>query len=280
MRFSMSIGPDGSVPGRSPTPTTVADVDAPAIELRLLEAQLERMRGMLFGYSSLFFATIRTWTIACLGLLVLGWSGVLPAAVVPVPFLVPFAFLETGYLFWYTVFARRHAERLEQAINERLGRDVLVAHRLEAAYFYPPDAPKIAGMSLGNPFGFMSAATLGYTVGGGLLWMAGLASAAAYVRSIGGGFLEGGLLGLVIPAAVAWTAAIAAYLVWSSLRRADEDRLLAALDAAYGPRASSPPDAPASAAAEPTAMAGPGAPIDAEPPAADVPPPPPPQEDR
>jgi hypothetical protein len=280
MRFSMSIGPDGSPPRRSPTPTTVADVDAPAIELRLLEAQLERMRGMLFGYSSLFFATIRTWTIACLGLLVLGWSGVLPAAVVPVPFLVPFAFLETGYLFWYTVFARRHAERLEQAINERLGREVLVAHRLEAAYFYPPDAPKIAGLSLGNPFGFMSAATLGYTVGGGLLWMAGLASAAAYVRSIGGGFLEGGLLGLVIPAAVAWTAAIAAYLVWSSLRRADEDRLLAALDAAYGPRASSPPDAPASAAAEPTAMAGPGAPIDAGPPAADVPPPPAPLEDR
>ena len=48
------------------------------------------------------------------------------------------------------------AERLEQAINERFGREVLAAHRLEAAYFYPPDAPKIAALSFGNPFGFMS----------------------------------------------------------------------------------------------------------------------------
>ncbi len=43
----------------------------------------------------------------------------------------------------------------------------------------------------------------------------------------------GGLVGLVVPAAVAWTAVIAAYLAWASLRRADEDLLLATLDAAY-----------------------------------------------
>ncbi len=202
-------------------------------DLRLLEAQLERMRGMLFGYSSLFFATIRNWTFLSIGLLVLGWSGVLPAAVVPVPFIVPFAFLETGYLFWYTVFARRHAERLEQAINTRVGADVLVAHRLEAAYFYPPDAPKIAGLSLGNPLGFMSAMTVGYSVGAALIWAAGLVSTAAYVASQGGGIFEGGLVGLVIPAAIAWTAVIAAYLVWASLARTDEERLLVALDAGY-----------------------------------------------
>ncbi len=80
-----------------------------------------------------------------LALLVIAGSGIFPAAVIAVPFLVPFAFLETGYLFFYTVFARRHAEYLERAINARFGRDVLVAHRLEAAYYYPPDAPKIAG---------------------------------------------------------------------------------------------------------------------------------------
>jgi hypothetical protein len=233
MQFSMSIGPRDPVPARPPggSGTDVADRDA---ELHLLEAQLERMRGMLFGYSSLFFATIRNWTFVCIGLLVLGWSGVLPAAVVPVPFLVPFAFLETGYLFWYTVFARRHAERLEQAINARLGADVLLAHRLEAAYFYPPDAPKIAGLSFGNPLGFMSAMTVGYSAGAALVWLAGLVSTAAYVGDV----LDSTsgpdiLVSLVVPAAIAWTAVIAAYLVWASLRRADEDRLLIALDAAY-----------------------------------------------
>jgi hypothetical protein len=189
---------------------------------------------MLFGYSTLFFATIRSWTVICVGLLILGSGGILPAAVVPVPFLVPFAFLETGYFFWYTVFARRHAEFLERAINRRLGSRVLVAHRLEAAYFYPPDDPKIAAFSLGNPLGFTSAATLGYTAGAGLVWAAGLVATLSYLRTIGGGLFEGGLLGLIVPAAIAWTAPIALYLVWSSLRRADERRLLAALREAYG----------------------------------------------
>jgi hypothetical protein len=200
---------------------------------------------MLFGYSSLFFATIRNWTFLAIGLLVLGWSGVLPAAVAPVPFIVPFAFLETGYLFWYTVFARRHAERLEQAINERLGRDVLVAHRLEAAYFYPPDAPKIAALSLGNPLGFMGGMTIGYTAGAALVWVAGLASTAAYLARVEP---SAGLASLVVPGAIAWTLVIATYLAWALLRRPDEERFLAVLRASYRlppTAAESPPADPA-----------------------------------
>lgn len=284
MRFSMSIGPGEA----GPPPDAIAPLTIPvgltpeaaaAEELRLLEAQLERMRGMLFGYSSLFFATIRNWTFLSIGLLVLGWSGVLPAAVVPVPFIVPFAFLETGYLFWYTVFARRHAERLEQAINERLGRDVLVAHRLEAAYFYPPDEPKIAALSFGNPLGFMGAMTIGYSAGAGLLWLAGLLSTNAWLEDQGVGLLGGGsgLAGLVVPLAVAWTLVIAGYLVWSFLRRPDEERFLAVLREAYRlpERTAEPPAEPVTPAAEP---APPVDPIDAAPPA--EPPPPSSPEDR
>jgi protein-S-isoprenylcysteine O-methyltransferase Ste14 len=205
-----------------------------AIEVRLLEAQLERMRGMLFGYSSLFFATIRNWTFLSIGLLVLGWSGVLPAAVVPVPFIVPFAFLETGYLFWYTVFARRHAERLEQAINERLGREILVAHRLEAAYFYPPDAPKVAALSFGNPLGMMSGMTIGYSAGAGLLWLAGLVSTNAFIHdSKSPGLPLSVAETIVVPLAIAWTLVIAGYLAWTFLRRPDEERFLAVLRDAY-----------------------------------------------
>lgn len=265
MRFSMAFGRGDPVvlpTAESPAPGAVAPTpdaallspaEAAAAELRLLEAQLERMRGMLFGYSSLFFATIRNWAFLCIGLLVLGWSGLLPAAVVPVPFIVPFAFLETGYIFWHTVFARRHAERLEQAINERLGRDLLVAHRLEAAYFYPPDAPKIAAFSLGNPLGFMGAMTIGYAGGAALLWAAGLASTNEFfVGRSDSTWSPDFVVSLVVPAAIAWTLVIAAYLVWASLRRADEDRLLAALDDAY--RLPAPPE-PAS---QPDRAASPG----------------------
>lgn len=204
------------------------------LELRLLADQLDRMRAMLFGYSERFFERIRTWTLVTLTLLVVGASGFAPAAFVPVPFLVPFAFLETGYLFSYTVFARRHAERLERAINERFGREVLAAHRLEAAYFYPPERAKIAAFSFGNPLGMMSAMTLGYTAGAALLWGAGMLGLGGWVEAQGQTmFPVPWLVGYLVPLALAWTAIVAAYLVWAFLTRRDEDRLVRELDSAY-----------------------------------------------
>jgi hypothetical protein len=204
-------------------------------ELRLLSDQLARMRGMLFGYSERFFERIRTYLVITLALLVIGGANIFPEAVLAVPFLVPFAFLETGYLFFHTVFARRHAEYIERRINERLGRDVLVANRLEAAYFYPPDAPKVAGFSLGNPLGMMSAMTIGYTVGAGLLWLVGLQASVGLAQE--GTFV---LLGvdaslLVIAAQVLWSIAIAGHLVYAFISRRDERRLIAELDRSYGP---------------------------------------------
>jgi hypothetical protein len=218
----MDTIPAGAGRPQAPTPD----------ELRILEDQLIRMRGMLFGYSERFFERIRTYLLLVLALLVVAGSGIFPAAVIAVPFLVPFAFLETGYLFFYTVFARRHAEYLERAINQRLGRDVLVAHRLEAAYFYPPDAPKIAGISMGNPLGMMSAVTLGYTAGAGLLWLAGVLGT---INLVGAGQAGPDPIGsLVLPVQLVWTLAIAGHLMYSSLTRRDEKPLIAALDAAYG----------------------------------------------
>jgi len=202
----------------------VTSADADRLEVQLLSEQLARMRGMLYGYSDLFFRRIRDWAVVTIILLVVGSTDAFPAAVAFVPFTVPFAFLETGYLFFYTVFARRHAERLERRINDLVGREVLVAHRLEAAYFYPPEAPKIAALSFGNPLGMMSVSTLGYTAGAGLLWLAG------FVGLLG--FTEGldGIPALLPVAALAWTVAIAAYLAWSFLTRHDEVRLVLELD--------------------------------------------------
>jgi hypothetical protein len=202
----------------------VATTDDDRLELELLAAQLSRMRAMLYGYSDLFFRRIRDWALVTIALLVLGATDVAAAAVVIVPFLVPFAFLETGYLFFYTVFARRFAASLERRINVLAGSEVLVANRLEAAYFYPPDAPKVAALSFGNPAGMMSIATLGYTLGAGLLWVAGFVGLLDFSDG-----LEG--LGALLPAAaVIWTLAIAGYLVWAFLARRDEARLIGELE--------------------------------------------------
>ena len=195
-------------------------------ELRLLEQQLERMRGMLGAYSGLFFRQITVWGVVSLVILALsGLSAGAPIGFL-LTFIVPFAFLEAGYTFYYTVFARRHAEFIEKSINARFGRAVLPAHRLEAAYFYPPDAPKLSFLSFARLSGYGSVMTIGYSVAALLLWGAGMEEGLAQVAA-------GGLDPALIWAAVAWTLGVTAFLLWHFLVKRDEKRLLVELKASY-----------------------------------------------
>ena len=237
MRAFFEVG--ATQPAAAAAPPPGAASDAERFELDLLRDQLGRMRGMLYRFTHEFFRTIHLWAVVSIALLVAGSIEGWRAAAVLVPFVVPFAFLETAYLFYYTVYARRHAERLEQALNDRLGHEVLAAHRTEAAYFYPPDRPKIAFLSFGNPLGMASAMTVGYTVGAAILWAAGLVLTIDFVADQP----PEGLLGLVVPAQLGWTAAIAAWLVGYSLLRRDEDRLLRVLAASYRVPPATPPAA-------------------------------------
>lgn len=195
-------------------------------ELRLLEQQLERMRGMLGAYSGLFFRQITVWGVV--SLLILALSGLSAGAPIGflLTFIVPFAFLEAGYTFYYTVFARRHAEFIEKSINARFGRTVLSAHRLEAAYFYPPDAPKLSFLSFARLSGYGSVMTIGYSVAALLLWGAGMDEGLAQVAA-------GGLDPALIWAALAWTLGVTAFLLWHFLAKRDEKRLLVELKASY-----------------------------------------------
>jgi hypothetical protein len=195
-------------------------------ELRLLEQQLERMRGMLGAYSGLFFRQITVWGVVSLVILALsGLSAGAPVGFL-LTFIVPFAFLEAGYTFYYTVFARRHAEFIEKSINARFGRAVLSAHRLEAAYFYPPDAPKLSFLSFARLNGYGSVMTIGYSVAALLLWGAGMEEGLAQVAA-------GGIDPALLWAAVAWTLGVTAFLLWHFLAKRDEKRLLVELRASY-----------------------------------------------
>lgn len=195
-------------------------------ELRLLEQQLERMRGMLGAYSGLFFRQITVWGVVSIVILALsGLSSGAPIGFL-LTFIVPFAFLEAGYTFYYTVFARRHAEFIEKSINARFSRAVLPAHRLEAAYFYPPDAPKLSFLSFARLSGYGSVMTIGYSVAALLLWGAGMEEGLAQVAA-------GGLDPALIWAALAWTLGVTAFLLWHFLAKRDEQRLLVELKASY-----------------------------------------------
>jgi hypothetical protein len=200
--------------------------DRDRAELRLLEQQLDRMRGMLGAYSGLFFRQITVWGVVSIVILALsGLSAGAPIGFL-LTFIVPFAFLEAGYTFYYTVFARRHAEFIEKSINARFGRAVLSAHRLEAAYFYPPDAPKLSFLSFARLNGYGSVMTIGYSVAALLLWGAGMEEGLAQVAA-------GGLDPALLWAAVAWTLGVTAFLLWHFLAKRDEKRLLVELRASY-----------------------------------------------
>ena len=207
-----------------PTPSAGS---AAGLQVELLERQLVRMRGMLGGYSAMFFTHMRVWTLAVVALLVVSRWEPLGAAVLVVPFLVPFVFLEASYLFFYAVFARRHAAYLEAEIGRLVGRPVLHAHTIEAAYFYDPAAPKISALSLARPLGHMSVMTVGYSAGAAILWLSGLLLTSDWLVG------ATGLAALIVPGALLWTIAIVVYLLWTWLARHDERRLEAALQAAY-----------------------------------------------
>ena len=77
----------------------------------------------------------------------------------------------------------------------------------------------------------MSIATLGYTAGAAILWVAGMVGLADWAA--GAGSSGSSLGGLLVPGALLWTVAIAGYLVWASLTRRDERRFLAVLERSY-----------------------------------------------
>lgn len=226
--------------------TTPSSTERERLLIEQLDAQLRRMRGMLYGYSNMFFVHMRVYTIVIIALLAASLWGPLGGVVLIIPFLVPFVFLEASYLFWYTVFARRHAEWIERSIASHTNGAVPGAHRLEAAYFYPPDDPTIAALDLRRPASHMSAATLGYSAGAAIIWLAAMAMG---VDWIGRQADAAPLLTWVPLIAVVWTAAVTLYLLYTWLRRPDERRLVEALDAVY-------PEAEVSAAEVPAPPTG------------------------
>jgi hypothetical protein len=134
--------------------------------------QLARMRGMNAAYHRRFFADIRFTTIVSLGLLAAGMAvdDRLFLAIPPVALL---GACQTAFDASYLIFSRHYAARLERLIDAELGRDVLVAHRLEDAYLFPLDRPKVVTFTLRgfSWFGFMTAL---YTMAGIGVYTTGL----------------------------------------------------------------------------------------------------------
>lgn len=200
-------------------------------QLRVLQAQLERMRGMHYGYYVQFFQASHLFTVLTLLNLAVSLYHPLRAAVFVLPFFIVYAGFFCAYLLTYNLFARIYATALEKKINALLGGDFLVAHRMEEAYLYQTPGPKFVALDLTRPYTFISASTLSFTVGGVLTY--GLAAYRAWqlLPEMAPHYPP---LGLYWPLLAVWTLGHLAYLLWFYVGGKPERTIAAIVNDAYG----------------------------------------------
>ena len=135
-------------------------------ELTVAGDQLARMRGMNAAYHRQFFGDIRFTTLVTLGLFVAAFA-VDDRLVLALPVVALLGACQTAFDASYLIFSRHYAAALEQFVNGQLGRDILVAHRLENSYLFALDRTKLVTLSVAPGgftwFGFMTGL---YTVAG------------------------------------------------------------------------------------------------------------------
>lgn len=199
--------------------------------LTVASHQLARMRGMNAAYHRQFFADVRYTTLVTLGLFVAAF-GVDERLALAIPVVALLGACQTAFDASYLIFSRHYATALERFINAHLGQDVLVAHRLEDAYLFGLDRPKLVTLSIGRGgftwFGFMTAL---YTMVGLGVYVIGVVLS---LDVIGDGIgVRAGAAYLISLAVVTVAAAVTG--VWWFVGGEGERRLRTVLDATFGP---------------------------------------------
>lgn len=197
-------------------------------ELRLLEAQLGRMRGMIFRYYDLFFRFTAGGLVASGALFVAAFFPPTQASALLLPFVILYVGFHAAYLFSYVIFARTYAAALERRINAGLGTDVLIAHRLEEVYFGAPGDPKIVAAPLRRPLTMLAAETWHFTIAGAAFFGVATLIADATVARIGEPWST-----FFVPTVLAWAAVNGLYLAWYFGRNRDQRTIEALLAEAY-----------------------------------------------
>ena len=182
------------------------------------------------AYHQRFFSDIRFTTVVVL-LLFAGALGVDRRLFLAVPVIALLGACQTAFDASYLIFSRQYATRLERFLNQQLGRDLLVAHRLEETYLFPLDRPKVVTLAFSSGgftwFGFMTAL---YTLAGAGVYTVGLIGS---LDAIGGviGIRAGGTYLIVLAAVTVTAIAVGA---WWFPGGEGERRLRAVLDETFG----------------------------------------------
>ncbi len=127
-------------------------------EITILNNQLSRMRSMnkyyhdqfLFDVRILFFFTIIFHYLALTN----------NTAYMLIPFVSLFGSVLLSFHAHYLIFSPNYSEFIEIKLNNILGNDVLIAHKLENSYLFPIKDKKIVVAKLGSDFSWFGYVTL------------------------------------------------------------------------------------------------------------------------
>lgn len=199
--------------------------------MQVLHAQLERMRGMLYKYSELFYKLIILAVVVLIVMAMASMTELLRATALLIPFFVIYVGVQSAYFLTYVVFARVYATGIEKRINRLLQDDVMIAHRIESSYLFPLAGPQFAGVPLRADQTFIGFITLHF-------WLLGAASIflAAYRawQLLPDLTREYPILDYYFPALIAWSLLHLVYLVWYFGTRYHEQRIMQIVSKAYG----------------------------------------------
>ncbi|MDQ3805233.1 MAG: hypothetical protein M3416_15570 [Acidobacteriota bacterium] len=201
------------------------------LQFQALHAQLERVRAMQHRYNDLFYKLIFLAVPALALMAALSMTETFRSVVLLIPFFVIWVGVQSAYFLTYVVLARVYATGLEQSLNDLLGGDALIAHRLEATYLFPLGGPQFAGVPLRADQTFIGFIAIHF-------WLLGAAAIALAC------YRAWQLLPLAerdfppasfyFPALIAWSLLHLVYLAWYFGTRYHERRIMQLVRDAYG----------------------------------------------
>lgn len=140
-------------------------------EIKLLENQLKRMRGMNKFYHLQFLNDVRYFFVLGLISLIISFNNDKVLYLLPLISLLGSVIL--SFHAYYLIFSRNYSEFIEKKINKHLNKDAYITHKLENKYFFPIQDRKIVVAKLGKDFSWFSFVTLFITFYGISLYVYG-----------------------------------------------------------------------------------------------------------
>lgn len=216
----------------SSRPTTPGAGLAPVeLQFQALHSQLERVRAMQHRYSDLFYKLVTLGVVALVLMAAASMTDTLRAVALLVPFFVVWVGVQSAYYLTYVVLARVYATGLEQSLNELLGGDALIAHRLEASYLFPLEGPQFSGVPLRADQTFIGFVTIHFWIVGAAAIFLGAYRAWQLLPSVEREFPPAAYY---FPALIAWSLLHLVYLGWYFGTRYQERRVMRVVRDAYG----------------------------------------------